>query len=106
MSHRYSHGRHSSSDRLYQEDDDSLADFSSTKDEESFEPKERDEIREVQKIASKDTTRITVWRYVVTFVLLATALAVTLTTYFFLQEEETRNFTQAVSYPATNGHLL
>ena len=102
MSHRYSGGRHSSSDMLssakhHSEDNDSLAeDFSSTKDLESNEPKERDEIREVQKIASKDTTRIIVWRYVVTVVLLTTALAVTLTTYYFLKEEETENFTEAV----------
>lgn len=79
---------------------DALSDFSSTSEEEVSAPasQERDEVREVQKLASKDTSRINLWRYVVTLVLLATAAAVTLTTYLFLKEEENSNFVEAVSF--------
>jgi hypothetical protein len=61
------------------------------------EPEERDEVKEVRKIAEKETHRVRLWRFVVTCVLLATALAVTLTTYYSLEREEQDKFERAVS---------
>jgi hypothetical protein len=58
---------------------------------------QRDEVKEVRKIAEKETSRVRVWRFVVTCVLLATALAVTLTTYYSLEREEQDKFERAVS---------
>ena len=99
MAHHYTTAKDSGRNLdLRHHDDESLSDFSSTEDtENNYGRSERDEVREVQKLASKDTTRLNVWRYVVTLVLLATAAAVTLTTYFFLKEEEQSNFLEAVS---------
>jgi hypothetical protein len=56
----------------------------------------RDEVSEVRKMSSKDTNRLHLWRVVVTSVLLLTALAVTLTTYTLLQQQEEENFQTAV----------
>ena len=56
----------------------------------------RDEVQEVQKLASKDTRRLHLWRVVVTLVLLATAIVVTFTTYSFLKQEQSDNFHEAV----------
>ena len=58
---------------------------------------ERDEVKEVKKSSLKDTRRVNVLRLATTFVLLLTALLVTLTTYRFLKNEETNNFETAVS---------
>lgn len=58
----------------------------------------RDEVREVRKLSSKDTFRLRLWRIVVTGVLLLTALAVTLTTYALLQQQEEKNFQTAVRF--------
>ena len=57
---------------------------------------ERDEVREVEKITIKDTRRLHFWRFVVTFIILLTALAVTFTTYLLLQHEQRENFESAV----------
>lgn len=57
----------------------------------------RDEVREIQRLSAKDTRRIRLWRVVVTCSLLATAIAVTLTTYRQLDEEQLQNFEVAVS---------
>lgn len=59
---------------------------------------ERDEIREIRKLAQKETTRVRLWRFVVASVLLITALAVTLITYFSLEKEEAHKFKTAVSF--------
>ena len=78
----------------------SVDDFSSEEssgDIESGSVEERDEVREVERVAAKDTRRLHVSRAVVTLVLLLTALAVTLTTYFSLKKEEDTNFETAVS---------
>ena len=60
-------------------------------------PNERDEVKEIQKSSLKDTRRVNVLRLATTFVLLLTALLVTLTTYRFLKTEEKNNFETAVS---------
>ena len=57
---------------------------------------DRDEVKEVRKIASKDTTRIRVWRYVITLVLLLTAFAITFATFTLLKQQENENFETAV----------
>jgi hypothetical protein len=82
------------------DDDNSERSFSANSDDESYDEKEevdRDEVKEVRKLSSKDTTRIRCWRFVVTLVLLLTAFAVTFTTYTLLQQQEHKNFKTAVS---------
>ena len=59
-------------------------------------PEERDEVKEIQKMSQGDTNKIRLWRLVVTCVLLLTALAVTLTTYRVLKDEEKNDFETAV----------
>jgi hypothetical protein len=75
-----SYSANSSDDESYNENDES----------------DRDEVKEVRKLSYKDTTRIRLWRLVVTVVLLLTAFAVTFTTYTFLQQQEHENFVTAV----------
>jgi hypothetical protein len=73
--------------------------YSANSDDESYDAKEevdRDEVKEVRKLSSKDTNRIRLWRLVVTVVVLLTAVAVTLTTYTLLQQQEEENFVNAV----------
>jgi hypothetical protein len=73
--------------------------YSANSDDESYDEKEgidRDEVKEVRKLSSKDTTRIRCWRLVVTVVLLLTAFAVTFRTYKLLQQQEHENFVTAV----------
>jgi hypothetical protein len=75
---------------------------------------ERDEVREVENMARKDTSRVRMWRFAVTGVLTLTAVAVTVITYRFLIEEQQNNFDTAVSVPSkgvkctlsTHGGLL
>ena len=57
---------------------------------------DRDEVKEIRKIASKDTIRIQVWRYVITAVLLLTAFAITYATFTLLKQQENENFETAV----------
>ena len=59
---------------------------------------DRDEVEEVRRMSSKDTSRILFWRVMVTMVLLLTAFAVTFTTYTFLAKQEKENFEIAVSF--------
>jgi hypothetical protein len=80
-------------------DDNSEQAYSASSDDESYDAKEevdRDEVKEVRKLSSKDTNRIRLWRFVVTAVVLLTAVAVTLTTYALLQQQEHENFLNAV----------
>ena len=58
----------------------------------------RDEVKEVRKLSSKDTSRLRSWRIVVTGVLLLTAFAITFTTYTLLKQQEEKNFQTAVSF--------
>jgi hypothetical protein len=81
------------------DNDSSEGSYSVNSDDESYDEKEesdRDEVKEVRKMSSRDTTRILFWRYVVTFVMLLTASAVTIATYLFLQRQEYENFVTAV----------
>lgn len=47
-------------------------------------------------LAKKLTRDVKVWRSIVSFMLLLTAILVTVSTYLFLTAEETRDFTEAV----------
>ncbi|CAB9501720.1 Receptor-type guanylate cyclase gcy [Seminavis robusta] len=58
-------------------------------------PVKRDEIKEVQKMAKKDTRSVQLWRLVATAALLVTAFVVTYTTYTLLKREEKNNFETA-----------
>jgi hypothetical protein len=62
-----------------------------------FKEEERDEVKEIRKLAEKETGRVRLWRFVVTCVLLATALAVTLTTFYSLEMKEQDKFEMDVS---------
>jgi hypothetical protein len=84
--------------KIVEDDDDHSTGSSSFTQEES----ERDEVREVQKMSQKDTSRVRMWRFVATGVLALTAVAVTLTTYRFLIEEQRHNFDTAVSETSTD----
>ena len=77
----------------YFREDTTASDFSSG----DTPSEERDEVKEVQKMARKETARVVFWRVAVTVVLLLTAVAVTLTTYRFLINEEEEDFETAVS---------
>jgi hypothetical protein len=81
------------------DNDKSERSFSANSDDDGYEEEEevdRDEVKEVRKLSSKDTTRIRFWRLIVTLVLLLTAFAVTFTTYTFLERQEHENFVTAV----------
>jgi uncharacterized membrane protein YcjF (UPF0283 family) len=81
-------------------DENSDRSYSANSDEESCNDEngevDRDEVKEVRKVSSKDTTRIRFWRLIVMAVLLLTAFAVTFTTYTLLQQQERKNFVTAV----------
>eukprot|EP00934_Nitzschia_sp_Nitz4_P007269 Nitzschia sp. Nitz4//scaffold229_size32011//3230//7371//NITZ4_007915-RA/size32011-processed-gene-0.6-mRNA-1//1//CDS//3329542847//7259//frame0 len=53
---------------------------------------ERDEVQEVLNVSKRETFRVSLWRLIATGVLILTAVAVTLTTYFFLNRQKTRSF--------------
>jgi len=53
---------------------------------------ERDEAHEVRQMAQDETRKVRFWRIVVTSLLLAVAVAVTVTTYIFLMREQRGNF--------------
>lgn len=57
----------------------------------------RNERREIERLSSKETGRVKIWRAVVTFALLATGVTVTLVTYRRLVQQERENFETAVS---------
>ena len=82
--------------------DDSLsaASFSSTSSSyEDFaeDSSSRDEVKQIRDMSKKDTFRVQTWRMAVTVLLLLTAVAVTATTYYLLDQEEYKNFEIAVS---------
>lgn len=58
---------------------------------------ERDEIQEVQNLASRDTRRIHRWRVIVTFCVVVTAAIIIFCTYRKLESQEEENFKTAVS---------
>eukprot|EP00934_Nitzschia_sp_Nitz4_P003459 Nitzschia sp. Nitz4//scaffold506_size4488//37//3349//NITZ4_009244-RA/size4488-snap-gene-0.0-mRNA-1//-1//CDS//3329553613//3449//frame0 len=53
---------------------------------------ERDEIQEVRNVSKRETFRVSLWRMIATGVLVLTAAAVTLTTYFFLERQQNDSF--------------
>eukprot|EP00934_Nitzschia_sp_Nitz4_P002225 Nitzschia sp. Nitz4//scaffold55_size114948//37568//41472//NITZ4_003894-RA/size114948-augustus-gene-0.69-mRNA-1//-1//CDS//3329554509//2225//frame0 len=53
---------------------------------------ERDEVQEVRKVSKRETARVSQWRLIATGVLLLTAVAVTLTTYWFLERQRKQSF--------------
>jgi len=57
----------------------------------------RDEEGEVRKQSAKETTRVRIWRVVVTLALFATAVSVTAATYALLVKQEDENFRNVVS---------
>ena len=57
---------------------------------------ERDEVKEIRKMSSRDTNRIRLWRVVVTLVLLGTAVSVTFATYRLLLDKQNAIFEEAV----------
>jgi hypothetical protein len=82
--------------------------YSASSDDESYDENDevdRDEVKEVRKLSSKDTTRIRFWRFVVTVVLLLTAFAITFATYTFLEQQEYENFVTAVSIELWFNHI-
>jgi hypothetical protein len=58
---------------------------------------ERDEIKEVQKLAKKETSYIRFWRLVVILSLLVTGAVVSTLTFVFLKAEEQDDYVDAVS---------
>jgi hypothetical protein len=81
------------------DDGNSDRSYSASSDDECYDEKDevdRDEVKEVRKLSSNDTTRIRCWRLVVTAVLLLTAFVITFTTYTLLQQQEHENFVTAV----------
>jgi hypothetical protein len=72
--------------------------YSANSDDESYNEKEvdRDEVQEIRMLSSKDTSRIRLWRLIVTLVLLLTAFAVTFTTFTLLQQQDHQHFMTAV----------
>eukprot|EP00934_Nitzschia_sp_Nitz4_P000393 Nitzschia sp. Nitz4//scaffold129_size63868//17137//21252//NITZ4_006196-RA/size63868-processed-gene-0.67-mRNA-1//-1//CDS//3329534896//393//frame0 len=65
---------------------------SSSNDRGSSTNSERDEVQEVRNISKRETSRVTAWRLIATGVLILTAVAVTLTTYFFLERQVKQSF--------------
>lgn len=80
------------------DDDDSIIEEFTLDESVSFVNKEeeRNEVKELQRRAAKETGRIRFWRIVVTTSILLTAAAVTTTTFLSLRKEEDNNFKTAV----------
>ena len=57
---------------------------------------ERKEIQAIEVMAFAETFRVDLWRMIVTSILLITAVAITITTFYFLDREKSRNFDTAV----------
>jgi len=74
-----------------------VADESSQTGDEGSATPERDEVKEIEKITSKDTKSVNISRLLATAALLVTAFIVTFATYSLLKQEETNNFETAVS---------
>ena len=58
---------------------------------------ERDEVKEIEIMSKLETFRVNLGRYAVILILLITTVAVTMTTYYFLNLKEYGNFEIAVS---------
>jgi hypothetical protein len=75
-------------------DDESsyLSDQSETNTVADEEKQQQAAVLEIQKKTAKETKKVRIWRLVATLILLATAVAVTITTYHFLDKQEDHNF--------------
>jgi len=58
---------------------------------------ERDEVKEVQNFAKRETTRVQLWRLVVLLMIICTGAGVTTLTYILLREEDKEDFETTVS---------
>jgi hypothetical protein len=58
---------------------------------------DRDEVKEIQKLAKRETRNIKVWRSIVVLLLLAVGASVSTLTFIFLRDEETDDYVDAVS---------
>ena len=76
-------------------------DSSDSLDEEST-PERRDEVQAIKNEARSETIKVLTWRFFTLAALIATAIAVTLTTYFLLAEQEEKSFETAVSVKLSN----
>lgn len=81
--------------RTLDEEEELVSGYNGNDSNNNSKEEERDEIKEVERMSSKDTSRLQKWRIVVTLVLLMTALAVTLTSYNVLRQERTDTFETA-----------
>ena len=57
---------------------------------------QRDEVQEIERWSSRETARVRTWRVLVTVLLTVTGVAVSVSTYILLRNEEQRNFDEAV----------
>jgi hypothetical protein len=60
---------------------------------------ERDEVKEVHKLAQKETARVRMGKLLVLVSILATAALVSTGTYIFLKKEEDDDYNDSVSFP-------
>jgi len=63
---------------------------------------DRDEVKEVLKLAKKETARVRVWRLIVLVTLLITGAVLSTFTYKFLKDEQHEDFKDAVSADILN----
>ena len=66
---------------------------------------ERDEVKEVRRVAQRETFNVKVWRFAMSGALLMTAMAVTFTTYKFLKNDQYEAFETAVSCGELKSHV-
>ena len=57
---------------------------------------QRDEVQEIERWSSRETARVRTWRVLVTVLLTVTGVAVSVSTYILLRNEEKHNFDEAV----------
>jgi hypothetical protein len=56
----------------------------------------RDEVKEIENQNKKETRRVRTWRLIVTFILTATGISVSSSSYLALLKQEEQNFEDAV----------
>ena len=89
---------------LPQDDDRLTQSYVESADESSFSgfftesADDRDEVKEVLKLAKKETARVRVWRMIVLVTLLITGAVLSTFTYKFLRNEQNEDYKDAVSF--------
>jgi hypothetical protein len=73
------------------------SEFGEKSDDEEDEPKERDEVKEVKRLAHKETSHVRLGKLLVLVSILATAALVSTGTYIVLKDQEDDDFTHSVS---------